>query len=143
MHIALATSEVDIRRCYPVMVQLRPHLSEPQFLEQVRHQMNDNYRLVYLEDDSVICSLAGFRVTEMLAFGKMLYVDDLITVDNARSKGYGGKLFGWLVGHAKSNGCKELQLDSGVHRFAAHRFYLTKRMEISSHHFSLKLDQPT
>jgi len=34
----------------------------------------------------------------------------------------------------------QLHLDSGVQRFSAHRFYLSKRMEISSHHFSLKLD---
>ncbi|MGZ5001726.1 MAG: GNAT family N-acetyltransferase, partial [Chthoniobacterales bacterium] len=31
-------------------------------------------------------------------------------------------------------------LDSGVQRFDAHRFYLMKRMKISSHHFSLELD---
>ena len=77
---------------------------------------------------------------EMLAFGKLMYVDDLITANNDRSKKYGGNLFDWLVEHAKTNGCVQLHLDSGVHRFSAHRFYLTKRMEISSHHFSLKLD---
>jgi hypothetical protein len=32
-----------------------------------------------------------------------------------------------------------LHLDSGVRRFDAHRFYLNKRMNISSHHFSMVL----
>jgi hypothetical protein len=48
-------------------------------------------------------------------------------------------LFDWLVAQAREHGCARLELDSGVQRFRAHRFYLMKRMEISSHHFMLKL----
>jgi hypothetical protein len=33
-----------------------------------------------------------------------------------------------------------LELDSGVQRFAAHRFYFRERMWISRHHFSLELN---
>jgi hypothetical protein len=32
-------------------------------------------------------------------------------------------------------------LDSGVQRFGAHRFYLRRRMDITSHHFALDLRQ--
>ena len=67
------------------------------------------------------------------------YVDDLVTDESERSLGYGGALFDWLVAEARAEGCGKLELDSGVQRFAAHRFYLTKRMIISSHHFSLEL----
>ena len=44
----------------------------------------------------------------------------------------GGALFDWLVAEARAAGCKQLDLDSGVQRFAAHRFYLMKRMSISN-----------
>jgi hypothetical protein len=44
-----------------------------------------------------------------------------------------------LVAEARAAGCGELHLDSGVQRFAAHRFYLRERMEIMAHHFRLKL----
>jgi hypothetical protein len=30
-------------------------------------------------------------------------------------------------------------LDSGVQRFGAHRFYLRRRMNITSHHFAIDL----
>jgi len=140
MLIALAATDNQIARCFPVMAQLRTHLSAEQFAQQAKRQQHEGYRLVYLEDVGEIRSLAGFRFMEMLAFGKILYVDDLITASNDRSKTYGSQLFDWLVEHAKAKGCAQLHLDSGVHRFSAHRFYLTKRMEISSHHFSLKLD---
>ena len=142
MKVALATSETELARCFPVMAQLRSHLSKEEFVRQVKRQQQDGYRLAYLEDQGEICSLAGFRIMEMLAFGKLMYVDDLVTAENYRSRGYGANLFDWLIAHAKADGCAQLHLDSGVHRFAAHRFYLMKRMEISSHHFSLKLDAP-
>jgi GNAT superfamily N-acetyltransferase len=68
-----------------------------------------------------------------------MYVDDLVSKEGERSKGYGGQLFDWLVEYARSEGCDQFHLDSGVQRFAAHRFYLTKRMSIEAHHFGLKL----
>jgi hypothetical protein len=36
-----------------------------------------------------------------------------------------------------------LDLDSGVTRFDAHRFYLRERMHIQSHHFALALPAGT
>ncbi len=66
-------------------------------------------------------------------------VDDLATRGEDRSKGYGGALFDWLVSLAKEEGCEQLHLDSRVQRFGAHRFYLSKRMVIECHHFSLDL----
>jgi hypothetical protein len=36
-------------------------------------------------------------------------------------------------------GCRSLDLDSGVQRFEAHRFYLRERMNITAHHFDLRL----
>jgi GNAT superfamily N-acetyltransferase len=139
MLIALASTDAEISRCFPVMQWLRPHLEAAAFVERVQRQLQEGYQLAYLEDGGKIRSVAGFRIQEMLAWGKILYVDDLVTSDTDRSHGYGGQLFDWLVEHARANGCKELHLDSGVQRFAAHRFYLRRRMDISSHHFSLKL----
>lgn len=139
MHIALVESIDALRRCYPVMAELRPHLTEQQFLDQVGRQQRDGYRLAALDDAGEIRALAGFRLVEMLAFGKILYVDDLVTHSAYRSRGYGGRLFDWLTAYARDHGCAQLHLDSGVQRFGAHRFYLAKRMDISSHHFALKL----
>lgn len=140
MPIALAKTGNEIARCFPIMVQLRTHLSAEQFVQQVEIQQQEGFQLAFLEEDGEIRSLAGFRIMQMLAFGKLLFVDDLITADKDRSKEYGGRLFDWLVEHAKTNGCVQLHLDSGVQRFSAHRFYLAKRMEITCHHFALKLD---
>jgi GNAT superfamily N-acetyltransferase len=122
------------------MRQLRTHFEdEERFVEQVERQRAADYRLAFLEAGSEVQAVAGYRMMESLYAGRFCYVDDLVTDANGRSLGHGGALFDWLVAEARAAGCGKLELDSGVQRFAAHRFYLTKRMNISSHHFSLEL----
>src|SRR5439155_8672553 len=130
----------EIQRCFPVMVQLRTHLKADEFVPRVRQQQRDGgYQLAFVEENHEVKSLAGYRISENLAWGKFLYVDDLVTASAARSQGYGQQLLGWLVERARAEGCDEFHLDSGVQRFGAHRFYLAQRMDITSHHFALKL----
>ena len=138
--IRLIETQDDVRRCYDVMHELRTHLSLEQFVSQVRRQMDRQaYKLVCLEDGGEVMALAGFRFIEMLAWGRAMYVDDLVTAARARSKGYGGRLLDWLVELAKKEGCAQFHLDSGVQRHGAHRFYLQKRMDIVAYHFALNL----
>lgn len=139
--VRLAERDEEVARCFPVMVQLRPHLTEDTFVAQVARQRQEGYQLAYVEERGAVRALAGFRVQEMLFRGRHIYVDDLITDATERSKGHGDLLFDWLVEHARTLGCNGLDLDSGVRRGAAHRFYFRKRMIISSYHFTLKLEE--
>lgn len=135
-----ATSLDGIRACFPVMKELRPHLSEEEFVEQVSRQMkNHGYTLVYIAHQGQVVAAAGYRVAEYLAWGKALYVDDLATHSSARKHGHGGKLLDWLLEHAQTLGCDQFHLDSGVHRHDAHRLYLGRKLQITSHHFAKTL----
>lgn len=133
------TTDEEIARCYPVMRQLRPHLIEEEFVPTVRGQFGGGYRLVYLESHATVQAVAGFRILENLASGRVLYVDDLVTDADARSQGHGAGLLIWLLDRAREEGCDTFELDSGVQRADAHRFYFTNRMTISSFHFRLRL----
>lgn len=135
----IAESEEQISRCFPVMRQLRPHVLEADFVAKVREQQRGGYVLAYLEESGKVFSVAGYRLIENLVSDKLLYVDDLVTLEGHRSHGYGKTIFDWLVQRARQEGCSYLELDSGVQRFHAHRFYLANRMIISAHHFRLKL----
>ncbi len=140
MEIRSAESESEIAACYPVLKQLRPHLTAEKFLSQVQRQMQAyGYTLIYALDRGEIKAAAGFRISEFLGWGKTLYIDDLITHEGDRGQGYGGALMDWLFERAKECGCEQIHLDSGVHRHQAHRLYLHKRMEISCHHFAKKV----
>lgn len=139
MSVRLATTDDEILACFPAIAQLRPHLCAEEFVPRVRRQREAGYRLAFLEEEGRVAAVAGFRLLENLAWGRFLYVDDLVTDAAARSRGYGERLLAWLIAEARRNGCDELHLDSGVQRHAAHRFYLRQRMEITSHHFAMKL----
>jgi len=139
MHYRFVETDEEILACYPVMAELRPHILKQEFVNQVRRQQKNGYCLAYLENEEGIQAVVGFRIAESLAWGKYLYVDDLVSRALIRSQGYGQELFKWVVEFAKSEGCKALHLDSGVQNFAAHRFYLRNKMIISSHHFRLSL----
>jgi hypothetical protein len=137
--IRLAKEDQEIQSCYLVMSQLRPHIPPADFLPRVKRQSAAaGYQIAYVTDGEVK-AVAGFRISECLAWGKFLYVDDLVSDEADRSKGHGGALFDWLVNHAREKKCDQFHLDSAVQRFEAHRFYFDKRMIIEGYHFGLKL----
>ncbi len=136
IEIKLVDNDADLRRSHRVMAQLRPHLSEDAYVAQVHHQeAHDAYRVVALYEDGEVRAVGGYRIATGLALGKYLYVDDLVTDAEARSSGHGKALLDWMEALGKAEGCKNLVLDSGVQRHAAHRFYLRERMDIICYNF--------
>lgn len=127
--------------------ELRPNspatanaLALKDYLEQV---VGEHYRLVgsFEEGRADAVAVAGYRLMTMLAFGKMMYIDDLSTAPEMRGRGHANALLQWLDAEALRLGCTQIHLDSGVgeHRFTAHRQYLKHGMNITCHHFDKKL----
>ena len=139
MSMHIATTDAEIEACSPVMRELRPHIAAGDFLARVRAQEREGYRLAYVSDGQRPVAVAGFRLGLNLAWGRFLYVDDLVTLPAARSLGYGAALLTELHRHARELGCQELHLDSGVQRLDAHRFYEREGMTITSYHFTTVL----
>jgi len=140
VEIRIAATEAEIRACYPAIHELRPHLAETDFIAQVQRQMqNHGYVLAYIESQGQVAATAGYRVAEYLAWGKVFYLDDLVTQSSALHHGYGGRMMDWLLDRAQALGCKQFHLDSGFQRHDAHRLYLNKHLLITSHHFSRRL----
>ncbi len=139
----LAETDEEIARCFAVMAELRPHLAAKGFVGRVQAQQAEGYRLAFLEGAGEaageVVAVAGFRVMEMLATGRTLYVDDLVTDERRRSRGYGKKLLDWLEVYAREAGCATFSLDSGTQRQEAHAFYFREGMRVTSFHFAKKL----
>lgn len=137
--IQCATSRSEIALCYPVLSELRPHLKAEDFVALVeRLSASTGFRLAYLLDGDVK-AVAGYRVSELLYSGKYLEIEDFVTTSAERSKGYGDRLFKWLVSQARLEGCRQLRLLSGVQRTDAHRFYVRQGMVNEAKYFSLNL----
>jgi len=141
MLVKEAVSEADIRRLYPVIQALRPHIvSADQLVARAERQKKQSrWRLIYVEDRDEPVAAASFRISEWLAWGKALYVDDLIALESHRGQGYAEALMRWMEALAREEGCAEFHLDSGTHRLGAHRFYHRLKLSISSFHFSKRL----
>ena len=138
LEVKVVSTEEEVRAVSPVVLQLRTHLNEKDLVSAVGRMRREGYRLIAAYDDGGgdPVGAAGFRVHEMLAYGKILYVDDLVVSENARSGGVGKALLGWLEGEARRAGCTGLHLDSGVQRARAHRFYFREGMAVYNFHFA-------
>ena len=138
-NVFLADTDEERLACFPVLNQLRPHLKEEEFLAQLERQRERGYRLAYTLSNEQVAAVAGFDIGEALAWGKHLYVYDLVTDDAHRSQGHGEALMEFLKTYALEQGCRLLHLDSGVQRFGAHKFYMREGFRISSYHFGLEV----
>ncbi len=135
MEIKEAITEEDVMKCREVMLTLRPQVQQANFVPMVMDMMKEGYRMAYIEENGRAISAIGFRYMQYLFNGKHIYVNDLSTLPEARDQGYAGALLDYIIALAKDNGYTSVTLDSGHHRFAAHKLYLNKGFNITAHHF--------
>lgn len=140
MQIKNLITQDEISQSYDAFLELRPHLLNVQsFVDQIKIQQKEGYKMVAILQDDEVVACIGFRIMNMLVYGKFLYVDDLITKEKWRRKGFGKILLDNVTEIAKNEGCTQIHLDSGYARFAAHKQYLKYGFQLNAHHFALKL----
>jgi GNAT superfamily N-acetyltransferase len=126
------------------LLELRSHHGSPDALVRTVDRLRaSGYRLIGAFEGGAeeASAVAGFRINEFLAWGKHLYVDDLVTAEGHRGRGLADGLFAWLEDEARRSGCTQFHLDSGVgeDRQDAHRFYFRHGLRIGAHHFQREL----
>lgn len=120
-------SQKEILEAFPVMNQLRSHLDEKTYLDLVTEaKEKDKYRLFALYSQGKVVAVKGFKPMITLSSGHFVWICDLVTDKNKRSKGYGEKLLHFVQNWAKENGYGNVSLTSGLERIDAHRFYEEK-----------------
>lgn len=138
--LELTTSEKDIERIYPILHQLRDHLSKEDFAERYVETFEaSSYRIIGVMVGDDLRAIAGFRFILNMAVGYALYIDDLVVSSEWRSEGYGAALVKYLEGVAIAIGVDAIRLDSAVHRLDAHRFYEREGFYFYSKHFVREL----
>ena len=135
----LALDDPRWETALPVLQQLRPHLDRAALDAVQRAGEPQGLRFTAAYDGETCLGVAGWRIVDTTSVLRKLYVDDLVTADTARSTGVGAALLAELERRAREAGCRALELDSGVQRHDAHRFYLRERFAITSHHFGKPL----
>lgn len=140
MNIIECTSDTEIMDTYPVMRQLRPHVAEADYLGLVREMEGQGGKLIAAKEGDKVLGCAFFRRETRLFTGPLVYVDDLVSDENQRSKGVGHALIEWMSEFCRAHEIKNLVLDSGVHREQGHKFYFREGFTITSFNFKKPIE---
>jgi len=135
--VRIAREESEVRRCFPAYRELRPHLrSADELVERWRVQTGQGFQIVYIPDGDTIPALAGYRFLHTLAWGHILYIDDLVAVAARHKTGLGTALLKYLQEEARRLGCDAVHLDTGYQRHLAHLAYLRNGFRFDCHHLA-------
>lgn len=118
-----------LARAEGVHRQLRPGLPAG-YAARLCAVFENGGRMAVAAEGDAVRGVALWRVIENTYEGRRLYVDDLVTDEAHRSRGFGKVLLDWLEARAAALECNVLALDSGVQRGGAHKFYFREGMNI-------------
>ncbi len=120
------TSQEEFTNSFPLMRELRTHLTPQTYLELLEAMAAEGYELWALSKDADMKALAGIAFRTNLYYGRYVWVFDLVTKPSERSAGYGACLLNHIEQLANQRGCDVVALSSGLERVDAHRFYEAK-----------------
>lgn len=114
----------ELERCFPVMKELRPHLSVQEYLEIYRHaHAMDGYEILAMEKKGEIIAVLGYRILYDFVRGRHLYIDDLVSTEKMRSKGLGAEMLKQAEVIAKNLHCKSMRLCAVLENDLGIKFY--------------------
>jgi ribosomal protein S18 acetylase RimI-like enzyme len=120
MQVRELSSDAEIAAAYPLARQLRDRIREETFLDEVRRQQREGYRLFGGFEGDRLVSLVGVRRSHTLSRGEHLFVDDLVTAEDSRRRGHGRVMMRALAELAAADGIPRVYLDA---RLTAKGFY--------------------
>jgi GNAT superfamily N-acetyltransferase len=129
LRIVQLVTDDQIADVFPLVSQLRPRITRETFVAEVRRQEVDGYAAAVGYVDARPVVFAGYRPAHTLARGPHLFVDDLVTDESLRGRGYGRAMLHWLAERALELGLPRVHLDS---RDTARGFYAQAGFEFST-----------
>lgn len=126
----------DIVDCWMAFSELRKNISScEEFIRRWNIQKNEGYKIYFIrDDDDGVVAAIGFRIFHTMAWGKILYIDDLIALPGSRGKGLGAALLQYAKTTAREYKCDAVHLDTGYQRHEAHISYLRNGFTLNCHH---------
>lgn len=145
MKIHAAQTIKDLENFYPLLIELRPHLTFESFLDTYNHaHKNDQYELVGFYEEDHLIGLIGYRVLYDFVRGRHLYIDDLITSETIRSKGLGKRVLEFAEEKARELNCTGgLRLCAALENTRGIKFYENNGWKARTYAFTKKLHDKT
>lgn len=118
--------------------QLRPKLPTD-YVGYMQTMFKEGAGMIILNHEDSPVAIGVYRLHHTTFAGRRFYVDDLVTDEARRSRGFGKTLLNYLKEEAKSMAANAFTLESGTHRTEAHKFYFREGLIIPGFSFQTSL----
>jgi len=118
--------ELDLKElpeAFEVLTQLRTDLSYDAFEDLVYEMRHKEYKMIGVYEGVELVTYCGVFIQTNLEYKRHLFVDDLVTYDTFRSRGYGDAMVEYLINYAKVAMCENIVLAGSIENESTHRFY--------------------
>ncbi len=123
MEIREIISKEESSRVFPLIADIRNHLTLASYLEVLKAAREEGYKLLGLYEGEDCLGLMGYRILSDFVHGRHLYIDDLVIAPKERSKGLGPVLLERAHEIGASTGCSQIRLCTGVDNTRGKSFY--------------------
>lgn len=124
-------------RIFFLLQQLYINLTSEKFNKLLLQMLEKGYKIIGYYEEKELVAIAGYNIEVNFYDEEHLYLYDLVSDANRRSKGYGTKLIMALREIAQSHNCQSIVLCSRFDRVDAQRFY-TEKLNFEKIRFVIK-----
>ena len=128
----------ELEEAYEVLKELRPELTYDAYEDLVYEMRHQEYKIFGLYHQGQLSTYAGVSVQVNLYYRRHLFIYDLVTKSELRSRVHAQEMLSYLEDYAKVLQCSCLVLASDSITLDAHPFYERGGYEKQGHTF-LKL----
>lgn len=130
----------ELHQILPLMQEYGEYQTEESLLKKRFEEMLDqNYECfgVYLGEELI--GVFGLWFMTRHYAGRSCEPDHVYLKPVYQNKGFGKEIFSFIFDYAMQRGCETAELNSYVHNFKSHKFYMNHGFVIKGYHFLKKL----
>ena len=132
--------EEDLDKVVPLVRELGENQLEETLLKsRFTEMLQMNYECFGVYWESNLIGVFGLWFMTRHYAGKSCEPDHVFIKPEFQNKGIGKKIFDFIFDYAKEKGCETSELNSYVHNFRSHKFYMNHGYVIKGYHFLKKL----
>lgn len=107
--------------------------------ERFAEMYDQNYECFGVYDGAELIGVFGLWFMTRHYAGKSCEPDHVFIKPEYQNKGIGNRIFSYIFDYASGRGCETIELNSYVHNFRSHKFYMNHGFVIKGYHFLKKL----